>query len=58
MDLLYQFNLGLIAQLFIVSFHEKFEKKSFLKFSKVSVWFVGEVDDHVAIYGSKVAEGF
>ena len=35
-DFLYQFNLGLIAPLFIVSFHEKFEKKRcFLKFSKV-----------------------
>ena len=34
-DFLYQFNMGLIAPLFTVSFHEKFEKKCFLKLSKV-----------------------
>ena len=28
---LYQFNLGLVAPLFTVSFHEKFEKKLFIK---------------------------
>ena len=33
-DFLYQFNLGLIAPLFIVSFHEKFEKKKFFKIFK------------------------
>ena len=33
-DFLYQFNLGLIAPLFIVSFHEKFEKKMFIKIFK------------------------
>ena len=61
MDFLNQFNLGLIAPLFTGSFHEMFEKK-FLFFSNVQklagLWFVGEVDNHVAIYGSKVAEGF
>ena len=31
MDFLYQFNLGLIAPLFTVSFHEMFEKKKFFK---------------------------
>ena len=34
MDCLYQFNMGLIAPLFTVSFHEKFEKKKFLKIFK------------------------
>ena len=34
MDFLYQFNLGLIASLFTVSFHEKFEKKLFFKIFK------------------------
>ena len=29
MDFLYQFNMGLIAPLFKVSFHDKFEKKNF-----------------------------
>ena len=30
-----------------------------LKFQKLAgMWLVGEVDNHVAIYGSKVAEGF
>ena len=59
MDFLYQFNMGLIAPLFTVSFHEKFEKKCFLKFSKLAgLWLVDIVDNHVAIYGSKVAEDF
>ena len=59
MDFFYQFNLGLIAPLFTVSFHEKFEKNFFFNFRKLAgLWLVGEVDDHVAIYGSKVAEGF
>ena len=60
MDFLYQFNLGLIAQLLTVSFHEKFEKKNvFLNFQKLAgLWLVGKVDDNVSIYGSKVAEGF
>ena len=31
MDFLYQLNLGLIAPLFTVSFHEMFEKKKFFK---------------------------
>ena len=34
MDFLYQFNMGLIAPLYTVSFHEMFEKKCFFKFSK------------------------
>ena len=34
MDFLYQFNMGLIAPLFTVSFHEKFEKKMFFKIFK------------------------
>ena len=34
MDFLYQFNMGLIAPLFTVSFHEKFEQKKFLKIFK------------------------
>ena len=60
MDFLYQFNLGLIAPLFTVSFQEKFEKKSFLfNFQMLAgLWLVGEVDNHVAIYGSKVAAVF
>ena len=60
-DFLYQFNLGLIAPLFTASFHEKFEKKDvfFFNFQKLAgLWLVGKVDNHVAIYGSKVAEGF
>ena len=38
---LYQFNMGLIASLFIVSFHEKFEKNVFLKFSQVGRSVIG-----------------
>ena len=60
MDFLYQFNMGLIAPLFTVSFYGKFEKKCFFLIFKswqVCDWF-GEVDNHVAIYGSKMAEGF
>ena len=34
MDFLYQFNMGLIAPLFTVSFHGKFEKKMFFKIFK------------------------
>ena len=57
MDFLYQFNLGLIAPLFTGSFHEMFE--IFFFFQKFAgLWLVGKVDNHVAIYGSKVAEGF
>ena len=40
-DFLYQFNLGLIAPLFTVSFHENFEKKCLLKFSKVGRFVIG-----------------
>ena len=59
MDFLYEFNMGLIAPLFTVSFHEKFEKKCFQNFQKLAgLWLVGDVDNHVVIYGSKVAEGF
>ena len=54
MDFPYQFNLGLIAPLFTVSFHEMF-----VNFQKLAgLWLVGEVDNRVGIYGSKVAEGF
>ena len=36
-----------------------FEKKKILNLQKLAgLWLVGEVDNHVAIYGSKVAEGF
>ena len=39
MDFLYQFNMGLIAPFFTVSFHEKFEKKMFFKiFKSWQVW--------------------
>ena len=39
MDFLYQFNMGLIAPFFTVSFHEKFEKKKFFKiFKSWQVW--------------------
>ena len=60
MDFIYQFNLRLIAPLFTVSFHEMFErKKVFQDFQKLAgLWLVGEMDNHVGIYGSKVAEGF
>ena len=38
------------------------KENCFLKFSKVgrsvNVWLVGEVDNYVAIYGSRVAEGY
>ena len=34
MDFLYQFNMGLIAPLFTVSFHEKFEKNFFFEIFK------------------------
>ena len=35
------------------------KKKVFQNFRKLAgLWLVGEVDNHVAIYGSKVAEGF
>ena len=33
-EFLYQFNLGLIAPIFTVSFHEKFEKKNVFKIFK------------------------
>ena len=60
MVFLYQFNLVLIAALFTGSFHAMFEKKNvFYNFQKLAgLLLVGEVDNHVAIYGSKVAEGF
>ena len=60
MDFLYQFNLRLIAPLFTASFHEMFEKKKvFQDFQMLAgLWLVGEMDNHVGIYGSKVAEGF
>ena len=59
MDFLYQFNLRLIASLFTASFHEIWGKKVFQDFQKlVGLWLVGEMDNHVGIYGSKVAEGF
>ena len=48
-----------IAPRFTVSFHEKFKKRVSLNFQKLAgPWLVGEVDIHVAIYGSTVAEGF
>ena len=38
---------------------EKKKKKFFQDFQKlVGLWLVGEMDNHVGIYGSKVAEGF
>ena len=59
MDFLYQFNLRLIAPLFTVSFHEMFGKKKIQDFQKLTgLWLVGEMDNLVGIYGSKVAEGF
>ena len=61
MDFLYQFNLRLIAPLFTVSFHEMFGKKRkvFQDFQKLAgLWLVVKMDNHVGIYGSKVAEGF
>ena len=59
MDFLYQLNLGLIAPLFTGSFHEMFEIFFFFNFQKLAgLWLVGEVDNHVAIYRSEVAEGF
>ena len=57
MDFLYHFNLGLIAPLH--TFHEMFEKNCFQNCQKLAgLWLVIEVDNHVAIDGSKVAEGF
>ena len=58
MDFLYQFNLGLIAPLFTGSFHEMFEIIFFFFQKFAGLWLVGKVDNHVTIYGSKVAEGF
>ena len=59
MDFLYQFNLGLIAQLFTVFFMKCLKKKCFLKLSKVGRSVIGwRSDTHVAIYGSRVAKGF
>ena len=54
-NFLYQFNLGLIAPL-----HGFFSWNVWkLKFQNLAgLWLFGEVDNHVAIYGSKVAEGF
>ena len=59
-DFLYQFNLRLMAPLFTVSFHEMFEKKNVSQdFQKLAgLWLVGEMDNHVGTYGSKVADGF
>ena len=57
LDFLYQFNLGLIAPLF--SFFSWNVWNFFFNFQKLAgLWLVGEVDNHVAIYGSKVAEDF
>ena len=39
MDFLYQFNMGLIAPFFTVSFHEKFEKKCFSPFQRRSCFY-------------------
>ena len=59
MDFLYQFNLGLIAPLFTGSFHEMLEFFFFFNFQKLAgLWLVAELDNHVAIYGSNVTEGF
>ena len=61
LDNLYGFSISVqpeIAPLFTVSFNEMFEKKK-KDFQKLAgLWLVGEMDNHVAIYGSKVAEGF
>ena len=58
MDFLYQFNLGLIAPLHFFSWNV-WKKNVLLNFQKLAgLWLVGEVNNDVAIYGSKVAEGF
>ena len=58
MDFLYQFNLGLIAPLHSF-FYEMFEKNVFQNFQKLAgLRLVGEVDNHVAIHGSKMTEVF
>ena len=59
MDILYQFNLGLIAPLNSFFSWNVWKKKFFQNFKKLAgLWLVDEVDNHVAIYGSKVAERF
>ena len=59
MDFLYQFNLRLIAPLFSFFSWNVWKKKVFQDFQKLAgLWLVGEMDNHVGIYGSKVAEGF
>ena len=58
MDFLYQLNLRLIAPLFSF-FSWNVWKKGFQEFQKLAgLWLVGEMDNHVGIYGSKVAKGF
>ena len=50
---------GIDCTIFHSFFSWKVWKKKFLNFQKLAgLGLVGEVDNHVAIYGSKVAEGF
>ena len=60
MDFLYQFiQSGIDCTTFHRFFSWNVRKKFFFYFQKFAgLWLVGNVDNHVAIYGSKVAEGF
>ena len=60
MDFLYQFiQSGIDCTTFHRFFSWNVRNFSFFYFQKFAgLWLVGKVDNHVAIYGSKVAEGF
>ena len=64
LDNRYGFSISFSPGIDCTAFHSFFswtvwKKNVFLNYQKLAgLWLVGEVDNHVAIYGSKVAEGF
>ena len=64
LDNRYGFSISVQHGIDCTTFHSFFSwkvwtKKVFKNFQKLAgLWLVGEVDNHVPIYGSKVAEGF
>ena len=64
LDNRYWFSISVQHGIGCTTFHSFFswkvwKKNAYWNFQKLAgLWLVGEVDNHVAIYGSKVAEGF
>ena len=64
LDNRYGFSISVQPEIDCTTFHSFFpwnvwKKKVFQDFQKLAgLWLVGEMDNHVGIYGSKVAEGF